>query len=122
MSHSKDGFSPSFGSGLSKVMADISHFSQPLQRYVQCPERKGFRGIILMDSMMPVMDGPDTIKNIVNENLAEGNIILMLTSRDEPDERLDEVKQYVVDYLAKPADVENLPDILKGYSEFLKEE
>ena len=43
----------------------------------ECIERlkKGFKGLILMDILMPDMDGWDTIQEIINEGFAEGNII-----------------------------------------------
>jgi CheY-like chemotaxis protein len=44
--------------------------------------RNGFKGIILMDIMMPGMDGWATIREIENEGLLQGNIITMLTSMD----------------------------------------
>jgi DNA-binding response OmpR family regulator len=62
----------------------------------------GFRGIILMDVMMPEMDGWDTIREIVDRDLYEGNIILMLTGKSEPDNKMEGIQEYVTDYVTKP--------------------
>ena len=64
--------------------------------------RKGFKGVILMDIMMPRMDGYDTVAAIVSEGLHEGNIISMLTAVHEPGEKLEKLTEYVIDYVTKP--------------------
>jgi len=46
--------------------------------------REGFRGLILMDVMMPKMDGWDTIAAIEDEGLYKGNVICMLTAVHDP--------------------------------------
>ena len=66
--------------------------------------RGGFRGVILMDIMMPGMDGWATIREIEKEGLMPGNIISMLTAMDVPDERMEGLQEYVVDYITKPFD------------------
>jgi CheY-like chemotaxis protein len=68
---------------------------------LRCLE-EGFRGIILMDIMMPVMDGWDTIREIVARGLYEGNLILMLTGKSEPDHKMEGIQEYVTDYVTKP--------------------
>lgn len=71
---------------------------------VECLKRleEGFRGVILMDIMMPVMDGWDTIREIVARGMYEGNIIVMLTGRGEPDQKMEGIQEYVTDYITKP--------------------
>ncbi len=64
--------------------------------------RNGFKGLILMDIMMPEMDGWDTIAAIVDEGLYEGNIICMLTAVHDPGPELESLKEYVLDYVRKP--------------------
>lgn len=81
---------------------------------------KGFKGVILMDIMMPGMDGWDTIKEIVDRGLLEGNIIAMLTAKPEPDVKLIELKEYVLDYITKPVDKTTLLAIVKGYSDYFE--
>ena len=77
--------------------------------------KRGFRGVILMDIMMPHMDGWDTVKAIVDQGLFEGNVISMFTAKDMPDKKMDALKDYVVDYLTKPFDPEELVDTIKKY-------
>lgn len=64
--------------------------------------REGFRGVILMDIMMPVRNGWDTIRVMKNEGLLEGNIISMLTAMDIPDQGMNGLQEHVIDYVTKP--------------------
>lgn len=66
--------------------------------------RDGFRGVILMDVMMPGMDGWSTIREIEKAGLLQGNIISMLTAMDVPDERMEGLQEVVIDYITKPFD------------------
>jgi len=83
----------------------------------QCLARleAGFRGIILMDIMMPEMDGWDTIREIVDRGLYPGNIIVMLTGMGEPDAKMDGLQEYVTDYLTKPFGPDRLIESLQYY-------
>lgn len=76
---------------------------------------EGFRGIILMDVMMPNMTGWDTIRKIVENDLYEGNIIVMLTAMDAPDNKMEGIQEYVTDYLTKPFNPDELMEILQYY-------
>ena len=71
---------------------------------------EGFRGIILMDIMMPEMDGWDTIREIVERGMYEGNVILMLTGKSEPDNKMEGIQEYVTDYVTKPFNSRQLID------------
>ena len=75
----------------------------------------GFRGVILMDIMMPEMDGWETIREIVDRGFYPGNVIVMLTGMGEPDSRMDGLQEYVTDYLTKPFGPDLLADGLKYY-------
>jgi len=77
--------------------------------------RNGFKGVILMDIMMPVMTGWDTIRQIVNENLNNGVIISMLTAKDRPDPDMEDLKDYIKDYITKPFEPEKLISIVNNY-------
>jgi DNA-binding response OmpR family regulator len=79
----------------------------------------GFRGIILMDVMMPDMNGWDTIRKIVEGDLYEGNIIVMLTAQEAPDNKMDGIQEYVTDYLTKPFNPDELLEILQYYFNLL---
>ena len=70
----------------------------------------GFRGVILMDVMMPGLDGWDTIRQIIGRGLYEGNIIIMLTAKGEPDVKMEGIQEYVTDYVTKPFDPMKLLD------------
>lgn len=80
---------------------------------------KGFYGLILMDIMMPRMDGWDTIQSIIKHGYTDKNIICMLTAKEEPDERLDEFKEHVLDYIRKPFDNKILISLVKRYLSLL---
>lgn len=77
--------------------------------------KAGFRGIILMDVMMPVMDGWDTIREIVKQEMYKDNIIVMLTAKGEPDMKMDGIQEYVTDYITKPFDPRTLLDAVTSY-------
>jgi DNA-binding response OmpR family regulator len=81
----------------------------------------GFRGVILMDIMMPELDGWDTIREIVARGLYAGNVIVMLTGLGEPDEKMDGLQEYVTDYLTKPFGPDQLIDALRSYQALLSE-
>jgi len=75
----------------------------------------GFKGIILMDIMMPHMDGWTTIRQMVARGLNKGNIITMVSAKDECDWKFDDLKDYIRDYITKPFDNRHLLQIVKGY-------
>jgi len=80
---------------------------------------KGFKGLILMDIVMPGMDGWDTIKAIVEGGLFEGNLICMLTGKEVPDIKMDYLKEYVLDYILKPFESSKLIQICGEYLSYL---
>lgn len=84
--------------------------------------KEGFRGVILMDIMMPGMDGWDTIRQIVEKGFYEGNIIVMLTALDAPGDKMDGLQEYVTDYMTKPFDTDSLLDSLQYYLSLLQTE
>lgn len=62
----------------------------------------GFSGLILLDIMMPDMDGWETIREIESRDLYHKIIICMLTAKDNPDEGMIGIENYVSDYITKP--------------------
>ena len=81
---------------------------------------KGFRGIILMDIMMPNMDGWDTIREIVKRGLIGGVVIEIITGKGTKDhQKLGELGSYVYDYLAKPIDIKKLIDSVRKCNIYL---
>jgi len=81
--------------------------------------KNGFKGLILMDIVMPVMDGWDTVKAIVDGGLFEGNLICMLTGKEVPDVKMDYLKEYVLDYLLKPFEGGRLVQACGEYLSYL---
>lgn len=75
----------------------------------------GFKGVILMDVMMPHMDGWATIREIVAKGYHKENIISMLTARDEFDPSAEDIRKYIKDYLVKPFDLRPLVTTVKQY-------
>lgn len=75
----------------------------------------GFKGVILMDIMMPHMDGWATIREIITKGLNQGNIISMISAKDECDWKMDDLKQYIKNYITKPFDTRQLLQTVKGY-------
>jgi DNA-binding response OmpR family regulator len=70
---------------------------------------RGFKGIILMDIMMPFMDGWDTIKEIINRGLTNNVTISIVTAKGTADrQKMKGLESYVYDYIAKPFNVTEL--------------
>jgi CheY-like chemotaxis protein len=80
---------------------------------------KGFGGLILMDILMPGMDGWDTIQTLVDKGAVKGNILCMMTGKESPDDRMKMFKEYILDYIQKPIDKEKLIRLVKEYLSYL---
>lgn len=80
----------------------------------------GFRGLILMDIIMPEMDGWDTIQEIIEKDLHQDVLICMLTGKEEPDEKMNTLKEFVLDYIRKPIDTHNFLEVVQGYLQYIK--
>jgi len=78
---------------------------------VECLEEleNGFKGIVLMDLMMPGMDGWETINEIVNRGLLKNVEIAIITGKGTKDyQRISLLGSYIFDYLTKPLDIVKL--------------
>ena len=82
--------------------------------------KQGFRGIIILDIMMPVMDGIETIKKMVIEGFIDDNTIVVLTVKKIQGEEFDEIYKYIHDYIQKPFDVDHLLNIVNNISQETK--
>lgn len=74
---------------------------------------RGYKGIILLDIMMPVMDGIETIKTMVVDGFINDNTIIVLTAKKIQGEEFDEIYPYIHDYVNKPFDVPGLVNLVK---------
>jgi CheY-like chemotaxis protein len=80
---------------------------------------KGFKGVILMDIMMPEMNGWETIRQIVANGYNTGNIISMFTAKDQIDQKVDDLKEFVFDYITKPFNPDDLIKTVNIYYSYL---
>jgi DNA-binding response OmpR family regulator len=70
---------------------------------------KGFKGVILMDIMMPDMNGWETIGEIVKRGYVKDVAISIITGKGTKDiQKIDILGSYIYDYLSKPLDVYQL--------------
>ena len=80
---------------------------------------KGFKGVILMDIMMPKMDGWETIRELIDRGLMNGLSIEIITAKGTPDrDKMKGLESYIEDYLAKPIDIEELISSIKKCNMF----
>ncbi len=70
--------------------------------------------VILLDAMMPGMDGIETLSQILE--LAPSSKVVMLSSQDDAADVVRAIKHGAVDYLTKPVDVERLLAALRLYA------
>ncbi|MFP4356101.1 MAG: two-component system response regulator [Phycisphaerae bacterium] len=81
--------------------------------------REGFRGVILMDIMMPRLNGWQTIGHMLDERLVEGNVISMLTAVGDPGGEGEPAAEVVVDYIRKPFRAEDLLEQVRQFATYL---
>ncbi len=74
--------------------------------------QKGFHGIILLDLMMPGMDGVETMHQMVLEGFMDMVTIVILTAKKVQDAELDEYYPYIYEYVTKPFDVNHLLSVI----------
>ena len=80
---------------------------------------RGFKGVILMDIMMPEMDGWDTIRELMDRGLMNGVSIEIITAKGTQDrEKMKGLEAYIEDYLTKPIDIEELISSIKKCNMF----
>ncbi|MCK5565967.1 MAG: response regulator [Planctomycetes bacterium] len=81
----------------------------------ECLERlrKGFKGLVFMDIMMPEMDGWQTIEKVVEEGLNDGIVISTLTAVDDPPPHSQILAENIVNYVNKPFTPQQLIDAIE---------
>ena len=73
--------------------------------------------LILMDLMMPILDGFEAIRRI-KRNSATANIpIIAVTALSRPADRQRALEEGAIDYLSKPFDLEALVSLIRKYVE-----
>ncbi len=82
--------------------------------------KAGWTGIILLDIMMPVMDGWDTIHAINREGVGGNVLIAMLTAKESPDRKMIGLQEYVFDYITKPFEPAELVNKVQLYSKYIR--
>ena len=70
---------------------------------------RGFKGIILMDIIMPFMDGWDTLREIIKRGLTKNVTISIITGQGSYDsDKMKGLEPYIHDYIPKPFDLQEL--------------
>jgi len=80
----------------------------------------GFRGVLLIDVMMPIMNGWETVKEIVDKKLFEGNVIFMITALENPPPAIEKLREYITDYVSKPFEHKKFVERIKQHCSYLK--
>lgn len=82
--------------------------------------------IILMDAIMPVMDGFEAIKKLRDNEITKGIPILMISSLGSEDEKVKALKSGISDFISKPFDKNELiirvNSLLHLYMKFYQKE
>jgi len=80
---------------------------------------KGFKGVILMDLMMPVMDGWTTINEIIKRGYSKDVMISIITGKGTKDyQKMGMLGSFIFDYLPKPIDVNQLISSVEECSKY----
>jgi DNA-binding response OmpR family regulator len=81
---------------------------------------KGFKGIILLDLMMPQMDGWETVKELVNKGYMKDVAIEIISALGiRENKRMGQLEPYIYDYLTKPVDLKDLIQSVKKCNAYL---
>lgn len=71
--------------------------------------------LIILDHMMPMMDGMETLKTIKKQNLCQGVPILVITANAVPGEKSVYLNAGFDDYLSKPVSSKQLLEAVEKY-------
>ena len=79
----------------------------------------GFKGVILMDLMMPEMDGWTTIHEIVKRGYTKNVAISIITGKGANNyQEMSLLGSYIFDYLVKPFDINQLIDSVERCNKY----
>lgn len=71
--------------------------------------------LVLMDIMMPGIDGFDILKKLKETDELKSTPIIMVTARDDTESQDKALQMGASDYLTKPLNLQKLKDIIKKY-------
>lgn len=106
-----------------KIFFDDAGFDlQVVKNGSECLEEleKGFHGVVLMDVMMPGMNGWDVVREMVDKGYMDGNVVAMFSVAAPSEEDMDGLRDYVAGFISKPFDTEELIEIVNGYFDKLQ--
>jgi len=70
---------------------------------------RGFKGVVLIDLVMPFMDGWDTIREIIRRGLHKDIVISIITANGSKNHnKMQGLETYIHDYISKPFDMKML--------------
>lgn len=72
--------------------------------------------LILLDMMMPVMDGFEVLRRLRQDPALRNLPVVMLTARGESKSIFKAQNMGVMDYLIKPCDSKDLLDVIRRYA------
>nr|WP_295969737.1 response regulator [uncultured Bacillus sp.] len=89
------------------------HFAENGKEALEVLREKPFIDLVLMDIMMPEMDGYDAMKKIREQSVFEQLPIIALTAKAMKDDREKCINAGASDYISKPVNIEQLLSLLK---------
>ena len=107
---------------LREILQHQGNFVFTAESGFECIKRikDGFQGILLIDIMMPKMDGWDTIKEIVERGLIKNVAINIITGKGTKHHKMMSVLgTYIYDYFSKPLDIDELIECVKKCENYL---
>lgn len=113
---------PDILSSLKMILEHENYEVVTVENGVKCLEaiEKGFEGVVLMDLMMPEMDGWETIKKIRDKGLMKNVAIEIITGKGTKNHNvMSELGSYIYDYMSKPLDIGKLVSSVEKCYKFL---
>ncbi|RLG32481.1 DNA-binding response regulator, partial [Methanosarcinales archaeon] len=75
--------------------------------------------LLLLDIMMPKMDGWDVVRELQARGWTNRLLIAMLTAKGDPGDKAAGLDEYVFDYITKPFDPDELVRRVKDFLEVM---
>ena len=81
---------------------------------------EGFKGVVLLDLLMPDKDGWDTLKEIVDKGYIKNVAVEVISALGQREnKRMGTLEPYIYDYLTKPLDITEFVASVKNCNDFL---